>query len=211
MDLFRKDQKNNNLSSPVPPSGSTETSVFKNLKNKLTSSSGSFSISSRLREALLRLASFLSVAVLTLVLLLWGGLFFYKNSLTGQIKDLKRQQAEVFSVKDKEMAVKIVNFDKGATLMQTLLKNHIYSSIIFDRLASATLPRVQWRSFDLLAPDSKLTLKGFSADYATLAKQMLALAEDNFSNLAVSNISLDKTGGVGFMISFNFSPKILQK
>ncbi len=211
MDLFPKDYKKNDSSLPAANSGSTAISWLKNLKNKLAAGSGNWAVPSRAKETLLRLGVILSGVALLLVLLLWGGLFFYAKSLPIQISDLKRQQSEVFSAKDKEAAVKIVDFDKGAALTQSLLKNHIYSSNIFDKLAAVTMPRVQWQSFNLSVKDSSIVLKGLAADYTILAKQMLALERDALANVKISNISLDKAGGVGFTASGNFDPKILQK
>lgn len=211
MDLFPKDYKKNNLPAANLGFGAGFLEFLKNLKNKLFPGSGNFSANSRIKEALLRLGVIISSAALVLVLLLWGGLFFYKKSLASQIGDLKRQQSEIFSAGDKELAAKIVALDKGASLAQALLKNHIYASGVFDKLAAATIPRVQWRSFDLSVKDRSLVLNGFSADYSNLAKQMIALEEGGFFNIKITNIALDKTGGVGFMAAFNFDPRILQK
>ncbi|MBU4142663.1 hypothetical protein KJ590_01535 [Patescibacteria group bacterium] len=220
MDLFPKDYKRNDLVSPAVEPGVGATSFLKNLKNKffagfgqakLGFGNGNFSLPSKTKETFLRMGVIISGAALVVVLLLWAGLFFYQKSLFGQINDLKKQQSEIFSAEDKAMAAKIVDFNKGATLAQQLLKNHIYSSAIFSQLAAATLPRVQWRSFDLAVNDNSAALKGLAADYATLAKQILALNEAGFSNIKISNILLDKIGGVGFAAAFNFDPKILLK
>jgi Tfp pilus assembly protein PilN len=212
VDLFPKDYKKNNILSSEPGKRPVSAMDFlKNLKNKFSFGGGSSVVFSRAKETLLRLGVVISGIALVLVLLLWGGLYFYARSLNNQISDLKKQQSEVFSAEDKILAQKIVDFDKGAILIQSLLKNHIYSSVIFDRLAVTTLPRVQWETFDLSVKNSEISLRGFSSDYATLARQLLALENDGFSNVRVSSISLDKTGGVTFLVAFNFDPRILQK
>ncbi len=211
MDLFPKDYKKNGSLPSATNSGPTAILWLKNLKNKLAMSSGNLAFMSRAKETFLRLGAILSSAALVLVLVLWGGMFFYKKSLVSQISDLKKQQSEVFNAKDKELAAKIVDLDKGAALTQALLKNHIYSTHIFNKIASSTMPSVQWKSFDLSVPDSKVGLKGLASNYATLAKQLLALEEENFSNMEVSNIAVDRAGGVSFMVFFNFDPKVLQK
>jgi len=159
----------------------------------------------------MRLAVVFSGAVFILVLLLWGGLYFYKKSLVNQVSDLKKQQAEVFDSQDKELAAKIVDFENGSALVQGLLKNHVYSSNLFARLEDLTLPNVQWQTFSFSKTDNHISARGFSSDYSGLAKQILALQGGGFYNLSVGDISLDKTGGVAFQIVFNFDPKILQK
>lgn len=210
MDLFPKDYKKNNSPPITPGSAPGAFSFLKGAKDRIAGG-GNINLSSRVTEVILRLGMIISIGAFFLVLVLWGGLYFYERVLIGQISSLKKQQAEVFSVQDKEIAAKIVALDKSAAIALTLLKNHVYVSELFNKLAAATVPRVQWQSFDLSVKERSLALKGFSADYATLAKQILALSEEGFLNVKVTNIALDKTGGVSFMAAFNFDPKILQK
>ncbi len=210
MDLFPKEYKKNGFSPTMNRLSSGMGFSWADLRSKFFGG-GFSSVSSSAKETLARLGVILSTGVFLLVLLLWSGLIFYGRSLTAQIGNLKKEQAAVFSAEDKEMAAKIVNFDENVSLLRVLLKNHIYSSAIFDKLASLTLPRVQWRTFNLSVKDSGLVMDGLAADYATLAKQMLALEEGGFTNLKISNISLDRTGAVAFTAAFNFDPKILQK
>ena len=214
MDLFPKDYKRSGSSAPLADSASRSNSFLsklKNIKNKLAGGVGNFASWCKIKDIVLRLGVILSAAALVIVLLLWGGLAMYGKSLTSQIDALKKKQAEVFSDKDIAAAGRIIAFDKGAMLVQNLLKSHLYPSSIFDQLAAATVPRVQWQSFAATIKDRSITANGFAADYSFLAKQMLALEEGGFSNIKISGIALDEAGGVGFAAAFNFDPKILQK
>lgn len=211
MDLFPKDYRKNNASFSGLNSGSSAANFWQRLKGHLSSGGSDFSVSSRTRETWLRLLVIFSGTVFLLVLLSWGGLIFYKKVLTDQIDDLKKQHSEVFVAADKEQAAKIVDLDQRAALTQLLLKNHIYSSNVFQQLSKSTVPKVQWQTLNFSVPDSRLTLRGVSASYSSLAKQMLALQEDGFYNLEISDIQLDKSGGVAFIANFNFDQKILQK
>ena len=217
MDLFPKDYKKNG--STFPSAGNTAGPVafllkLKNIKNKLAAGIGGsrspYSFG-KIKETALRLGTIFSGVILAIVLLLWGSLALYGKSLNSQIDALKKKQVAVFTDKDIDLAAKIVAFDKGALLVQGLLKSHLYASNLFDKLAAATLPRVQWQSFDASTKDKIINVNGLAADYSSLAKQILALKEEGFSNVKVSGISLDKTGGVQFSASFNFDSKILQK
>jgi|GEM_PF-2140483 len=220
MDLFPKDYKKTEpvAASVVAPKPSLS-SILNKLKEKFSSlkgasvsgGGGGMAIITKAKGTLLRLGVIVSSSAFVLVLVLWGSVVIYKNVLTGQINDLKKKQAEVFNEKDKETAAKIVDFEAGSALVQNVLKSHIYTSSAFDKLAAATVPRVQWQSFDLSVQDSSINVKGFAADYATLAKQILALADGGFSSAVISNISMDKSGGVSFGAAFSFDPKILQK
>jgi len=218
MDLFPKDYKKSETTIPMGTEKPSLTSILKKIKDRFlalksssSSGGGSMAIVVKAKGTLLRLGVILSSVAFFLILVLWGSLTIYKNVLTGQINDLKKKQAEVFNEKDKEAATKIVDFETTSALVQGLLKTHLYASNVFDELAAATVPRVQWQSFNTVVKDSSINVKGFSADYATLAKQILALADGGFLNVVVSNIAMDKSGGVGFGATFNFDPKILQK
>jgi len=213
MDLFPKDYKKNETEIPSAGAVLSLSAIFNKIKDGFSSlgSGEKLSAISKAKGTLMRLGVVLSSGVFVVVLLLWGSLIIYKSVLTGQINDLKKKQAEVFNDKDREIAVKIIDLETASALVQVLLKTHLYSSNAFDKLAAATVPRVQWQSFDLTIQDKKISVKGFSADYATLAKQILALADGGFTNVSVSNILMDKNGGVGFSAIFNFDSKILQK
>lgn len=206
MDLFPKDYKKNSSLPSANDSGSAAVSQLKNLKDKISAGGGAENT-----DMLLRLGSIFSALAFLLACLLWGGAFFYKKSLVGGIADLEEQQSMVFSVEDKELAAKIVDFDQGAALAQSLLENHIYSTNFFDKLSSFTVPGVQWLTLDFIKSSDSVSMKGVSLDYSNLAKQMLALEEGGFSNVKISGILLGETGGVTFSAAFNFDPKILQE
>lgn len=189
------------------------TSVFKKAQDKFSAlkSGEGLAIISKAKGTLMRLGVILSFSIFALVLVLWGSLAIYKSVLTGQVNELKKQQSEIFNDNDKEMATKIVDFEKASVSLQSLLKSHLYASNLFDKLAAATVPRVQWKEFDLTVQGNIVNVQGFSANYTTIAKQILALSDAGFLSVNVSNISMEKTGGVGFDVVFNFDPKILQK
>ncbi len=159
----------------------------------------------------LRVGMILGAIILILLLLSWGGLKFYQSSLVSQTQNLKEQESKVFSIKDKELVVQMMDFESGAKLISNLLKNHVYTSEILDKLATSTLPQVQWVSYGLDVINRRITLRGRAANYSVLAKQILALQDSGFSNVAVSSIALDKVGGVSFGVNFEFDPKIIQK
>jgi len=187
------------------------TSLFSRAKSFFSFLSSGFSGMEKVKDSFFKIGIFLSFVVLALVLLSWGSLLIYKKVLTNQIFDLKEQQSKIFGAKEKEMATSIISLEKGSIMAQSLLKNHIYSSVIFEEVAKATLPRVQWLSLDFSLKELSLVARGLASDYSFLAKQILAFEEAGFSNLKISNISLDKSGGVAFGLVLNFDYKILQK
>jgi len=210
MDLFPRDYKKSETV-PASDGGGKMGNFLTRAKGIFSFSGGGFSGMEKLKDVFSRVGVALSSVILAFVLLSWGSLLIYKEVLKNQIADLKEQQSKVFSSKDQEIATSIVDLEEGSILTQSLLKSHIYSSEIFNEISKNTLPRVQWISLDFSLKELNLTTRGFAADYASLAKQIIALEDAGFSNLKVSNIALDKSGGVSFNLVFNFDYKLLQK
>lgn len=213
MDLFPKDYRKNDSAGVTANSKPATGLGLKNTQDRFSilRGNGGLFLTPQTKNALARWGIILSAVALTAVLAFWGGLMVYKKSLVGQIGDLKKQQENVFSDRDKKIAAEIVAMEKGSALTQDLLKSHIYASGFFEKLSAATVPRVQWQSLNLAVADRSAGLKGFAADYATLAKQILLFRESGFTNIAIDSIALDKNGGVGFGAVFNFDIKVLQK
>ncbi|MDD2753107.1 MAG: hypothetical protein PHT44_00615 [Candidatus Portnoybacteria bacterium] len=202
MDLLPKEYKTKeNANGSLPGSGSGKFDLKSVDLSRLTD------VGQSLTRPGIIICSILMVAALTL----WGGMFYYKNSLTDQIIGLKDKQSKVFSDKDKETALKIINLEKSSESAKELLISHNFVSEFFNKLAAATLPQVQWRSLNLLAAERSLKLGGAASNYSVLAKQILALRESGFLNVSVSKIKLDKLGGVAFEAGLNFDPKFLRK
>lgn len=150
----------------------------------------------------------LSLAVLVLTLLIFGGFKGYEFYQQSNIEKIRGQIEEIESKQDKEMAQKILDTHKTITSVRGLLKNHIYSTQFFDALEKTTLPRVQWYNFTLLT-DGNASLSGKADSYSTLAKQIIAFEEAKFK-ISVSGISYKKDG-VEFSATTEFDPKIFLK
>lgn len=203
MDLFPKEYKTkeNGANIGSPGLGSV----------KFDLKSVDFSKLAGLGRSLSRLGTVICGALIIVSLLLWGGMFYYENTLEKQTVNLKEEQSKVFSPSDKETAAKIINLEKGSESAKALLASHIFVSELFDKISDATLPQVQWRSMELSLTEKSVALGGLAANYSVLAKQILALKESGFSGVAVDSIALDKLGGVDFGANFDFDPKILRK
>lgn len=180
---------------------------FAGKKSGFSLSRTSLNFSSEKKDGLLKAGVILSALVFVLSCLFWGGLKYYQNSLAARIDDIRVQQDKIFQAKDKELARNIVDFETGAALIQNLLKNHVYTSEITEKLSALTLPQVQWHIFSLDVKAKSILVKGRAANYSVVARQILAFEEGGFSNVAVSGINMDRTGGVAFQLEAGFDPK----
>jgi hypothetical protein len=202
MDLVPREYKRPINNVPVPPAAAKANFGFNKIKI------------SELPKKLdyLKFGIIASALLLFLSLAIWGGLKIYSSNLSGKIEELKKQESSVFESKDKDLAEKIADLEKRAKVAQDFFETHVYTSEILDAIASQTLPKVKWDSYDLSVKNNTVTMKGQAVDYSVLAKQIFALEEEGqFSNIVVSGIALDKAGSVNFNVSCSFDPKILQK
>ena len=182
---------------------------FNEIKNALLDTKGAgFSL-----DKFLKIGIISAAALILISLAAWSGFKIYENWADKKIQDLRAEQAAVFSANDKLEADKILAVENNAAALQSLLKTHIYTSEFFDRLAKYTLPRVQWKSCSLDSRKGIVIMGGQASDYSMLAKQLLAFEaeEVGFKNIKLSNVSLDKTGGVNFSLNFEIDSKKLQK
>ncbi len=205
MDLFPKEYKKNE---PLPGVNGQSTSRLGSFKFKSVNFTALAGLKN-LKEPVLRGGIILSGFLLVALVLLWGGLLLYKKSLTNQIIDLKDKQARVFSAQDKAAALDMIGLEKSSALAVSLLKSHVFTSAVLDKLAATTLSQVQWATMDLTVADRSIKARGKAANYSTLAKQIRALEENGFSRVVAGGIMLDKTGGVSFDSSFGFDQKLL--
>lgn len=193
MDLVPKEYKQKDSISKPASSGA--------ILNNLKQAGGSFSLRSSITSG---------TVILVLLLALWGGFYFYGKSLTSKIENTKQSVSQVFSAEDQKTAENILSADANAALVQNIFKNHIYTSQLLDKVAQATLPQVQWKSYDLDVDGKIIGLQGVALTYNILGKQLLALTEAGFRNVEASSIQLEKLGGISFGVSFGFDPKIIQ-
>jgi len=163
------------------------------------------------RISILKIGIIASAVLLALALAVWGGLKLYHRGIINSIKDYQKKEANIFSAQERETANKIIELERRAGMVQNFLKSHVYTSQALNLVADLTLPKVKWDSYALDVKERKITLKGWAADYSTLAKQIFVFQETEYlSKVVVSGIALDRNGMVGFGLDFKFDPKILQ-
>lgn len=153
-----------------------------------------------------------ALIILFLVVIIWFGLLFYKNSIDKKIESTKQQTESLSEQENKEMQTKILALEKNLKNVKNLLSQHIYSSKLLALLEKLTLPQVRWTDFNFKIESGLLSLKGQANNYSTLAKQILIFQEEpSFKEVKTSGISLGQLGGVKFNMEINLNPEIFKK
>jgi hypothetical protein len=154
------------------------------------------------------------LSILFLVILSWGGLFFYAKSTDKKISEVKSKQTGFQERINKISLANIMDLQKGLAEAKALLASHIYSSNALRVMEELTLPNVQWESFSLSIATNNIAFTGRAGSYTTLAKQMLIFEKDKdkrILKLSVSSISLDHNGGVSFGASITLNKELFNK
>jgi hypothetical protein len=134
---------------------------------------------------------------------------------------LSRIQADIVSVNNqiKEEAAKvsaddetvIARLNDSLAAFNGLMANHSYFSQLLGLIGSFTYSKVSFSKFDADKDLLTLQLKGSAQNYTALAKQMVALREnENIENLDVKSITFG-TSGLEFELSMILDPKIFIK
>ncbi len=152
---------------------------------------------------------FLGIILFILALLIWAGVFFYKNLLARQITDLnnslKRLEADFEPPQIQELA----RISKALGVGRELLSSHRSPSRLFKFLEDNALETVRFSNFVLSAKDLKLVMMGEAKSYTILAQQASIFEKSPMvKKLSLSNLSLRENGNINFTVEIILDPAI---
>jgi hypothetical protein len=154
----------------------------------------------------------LSVIIIGLVFLAWGGFFFYHKSLLNKKDDLERRAESLNNAENREATQKVLNLESGLKEIKGLLGAHIFPSEAFKLLEDNILTGVRLLDFKLDARTSDIAASGLAQTYSTLAKQLLILENlDIVKEVKISGVSLNQLGGVGFQLNIILNKDFFKK
>lgn len=123
-----------------------------------------------------------------------------ENSIAGLEEEIPTQDREDVTA----FYSQLVNLEK-------LLENHIYSSLIFERLELITHPQVAFSTFDYDLEENRLMLDGYAQDLTALAQQILAFQKtSDFSEINLSDVR-QGTDKISFSVEIFFKPSFVLK
>lgn len=154
--------------------------------------------------------------LLVLSLLLYGGLLWYGNKFSKELNSIRKEIALLEQKRNLEMEEAIVDLDKNLGVLKELFQSHLYWSKIFNKIEEVTVPSVYFSDAKLKfsEEDKKVNVdfSGNALTYTVLARQIVSFQEGSqVEKVEVSDISLNKEGGVNFVLGVVFSQDILFK
>ena len=163
----------------------------------------------RPRSEPLGLLFVLSLVVLLIALLFYGGVFVYKNNLTKQIAELNASIEKSRESIERERILTIDKLDKQLKRAATILNNHKTFLSTFKILEDQTLKSIRYTG--LTQAGASLTLRGLARDYEGVARQSIVFgaAYPTIQDFVFSDLSADATGRVSFSLKLDLDPKLL--
>lgn len=157
--------------------------------------------------------SSLSLVLFFVMVAISGGVYAWKYYTEQNVADLAESVVKTQKEFEPSSITKLQQLDKQLRNANTLVKNHIVLSPVFNLLESSTLKQVQFNKFDIAFDDTKgfqVKMSGVAADYETIAQQSDALGGSTFlKNVIFSNFTLNQFGKVSFDLSFGIAPEFL--
>lgn len=156
-----------------------------------------------------------SVFILVVMLLAFGGLYVYKNFYL--LKNKESLSANLFKIRDsfnKDTITMLETFDKRTSVAKQILNEHIVLSPLFEKINELTLSSIQYTKFEHKVSSNLFIVRmsGIARDYKSIALQADIINADKgqvFKNVIFSNLTKDKNNFVTFDVEFSVDPSLL--
>ena len=145
------------------------------------------------------------IAILVLMLILIGGLYFYKISLENSKIELDVQIADLEKDRDKKVETNLIVLNKQLALISTLLDSHVIWSKALNKIENLLQPQVQFLSFSATVLDNKFEFKALATNYTVVAKQIASfVSDDSIKDVALTDVHVLTSGKLEFDLKIEF-------
>ncbi len=147
----------------------------------------------------------IGISLLVIVAVLYGGLWWYSESLTTQIGDADTQILALEKQRNKEAEQNLITLSKQIGITNQILNKHTYWSAGLSRIESALQSNVQFKSFSAILNEENFNVRALSDNYATLAKQLAAfVADDSIKDITLNGVNTLTSGKLDFNVKITF-------
>ena len=163
-------------------------------------------------EGALKLIAFVLIGIL---LVFFGRLYaihkyeIAKENIVRMQNDISTYDAQINALLPARE--QIINLQSKAQRVESLLKNHIYWTNLFDKLEKYTMPDIYWGDFGA-DTSGKISLTATGKDLISAARQLVAFsnAPDFIKSVSIGGIH-GGTFGVSFTASLELVPNFFNK
>lgn len=155
----------------------------------------------------------LSILILLTVLVAYGGLYVYKNSLNQSLTSKQKALDLAKNRFEPGRLAELKTLDRQLKAANLILESHISISPIFEILQEATMKTIRYTSFAYELRDNGVVfvkLTGEANGYRSIALQSNLLSErTEILDPVFSNLALDARGNVLFDLSFSVNKSLV--
>jgi len=143
--------------------------------------------------------------VVIIVAILYGGLFYYRSRIQGQVSDLDNQLTALENSRDKTAEKDLLAYRQYLGLAKPLLQSHIAWSVGMDRFQKLIQPQIQFESLAVNSSKGEYSFQAKAANYMTIARQIAAFYSDpNIQDVALGRVTGLSDGKASFSIKVIF-------
>jgi hypothetical protein len=153
-----------------------------------------------------------SLFILFTILLVTGGLYFYKGVITKSLADMENTLTLAKNRFEPSKITELQVLDKRLKASSEVLSNHITITPIFTALETLTMKSVRYTKFSYdIGSDPKanidVKMSGTATGYRSVALQSDLFAQNkSIIDPVFSNLTLDNSGNVLFDLEFSVNP-----
>lgn len=153
-----------------------------------------------------------SIGLLVLSLLTWGGLWWYNDSIVQKTALISNQIDEIQEQRDIKIEGALIELDKSIKNLDEVLKDRIYPVNIFSVLEDLVLPEVFFSSFTSNVSEALVNVHVIAKNYKILAEQMIVFKESlRIEDVEFSSINLEDEGGASADFNIYLNPDLLKQ
>ncbi len=147
----------------------------------------------------------IGAAVLAIVAVLAGGLYFYKNSLENKLVSLDAEIAALEQKRNRQAEQNILVFNKQISMLSNLLNKHAYWTTAFSKIEGLTQSQIQFDSLTATMADNRVDFKATAANYTTIARQIAAfLSDESITDINLNRVNTLTNGQLEFTMQIIF-------
>ena len=146
----------------------------------------------------------IAVSWVILVLLVWGGLFFYVKSVKDQLAKADAELTRIETTRKPKEELKLLQLKSAIAGAKSVLASHVTWSPALERVQHLIQPQVQFDNLSVKLDRQSYSFKAFAANLMTVAKQIAAFnTDDAASKVEIGRISIQPNGRVEFIANLN--------
>ncbi|HZZ99208.1 MAG TPA: hypothetical protein VFK07_00665 [Candidatus Paceibacterota bacterium] len=150
---------------------------------------------------------YIGATLIALVLIAYGGLWFYGQNLQNHIDSDDSQLVALDKSRDLKAEAQLTTLSQQMSVASQIMKDHVHWSTAFSHLETDLQPSVQFESISAILTDNSIQMRAQTDNYTTIAKQIAAFAADDaVKDILLNNVTSLTSGKLDFNAKITFDP-----